>query len=131
MMIFGDKFKFAIETMIEPDLVTPSPAWGRMCLWIEGVPFGDIHDEHCGLGPSFDQLSRVVKRIDSLWLPEFEGMPTTLSGASSLREFTEQVFQLKSNLSMMTKCSDVVSFGRQRAITLRAKVASGQFFLSL
>jgi hypothetical protein len=74
MMLFGQKSSFAIEAMIEPHLQAPSTAWGRMCIWCDEVSIGNINEEHCDLGPSFESLANLAITIDHLWLDEFNGM---------------------------------------------------------
>lgn len=74
MTIFGNTFTFAIEAMIEPHLVPPSIPWGRMRIWCQGTPLGNIEDEHCGLDHSFDCLNQIATQIDSYWLDEFTSM---------------------------------------------------------
>lgn len=73
MMLFGSKETFAIETMIEPYLQPPSTAWGRMCIWCDGVSIGDINEEHCGLG-AFEDFERMALHVESLWSNEFNDM---------------------------------------------------------
>jgi len=67
-VIFGDKLEFAIEAMIEPELVVPSHVWGRMCFWVNGFSYGDIRNAHCGLYQCAKHLSKLQKNIDSLTL---------------------------------------------------------------
>lgn len=72
-MLFGNKNTFAIEAMCEENLEPPSLVFGRLCLWCQNVPLGDIHEENCGL-EAFDSLSDLIEVIDDLWIEEFEGM---------------------------------------------------------
>jgi hypothetical protein len=74
MMMFGNPSEFAIEAMIEPDLVPPTTPWGRMRIWCQNVSMGNIEDEHCGLDHAFDSLNEIAKNIDSYWLDEFASM---------------------------------------------------------
>jgi hypothetical protein len=70
-MIFGEKHDFAIEAMVEPNLVLPSSVWGRMRVWCVGVPLGDFSVPHSGLPIS--PFKSLCLALPDLWLPEFEG----------------------------------------------------------
>lgn len=74
MKIFGKPSSFAIEAMIEAHLVSPSTPWGRMRIWCQGVPLGDIEEEYCGLDQAFDRLFQIATNIDSYWTDEFASM---------------------------------------------------------
>lgn len=69
-MIFGEKHDFAIEAMVEPNLVLPSSVWGRMRVWCAGVPLGDFAEPHCGLPSS--PFKSLCLDLPELWDPEFE-----------------------------------------------------------
>lgn len=71
-MLFGHKEDFAIEAMVEPDLIPPSSVWGRTRIWCEGTPLGDYSKEHCGL-PS-EHLEELSRDLPTLWHKGFEGM---------------------------------------------------------
>lgn len=73
-MLFGDKHSFAIEAHVEEDLRIPSPVWGRMCIWTEGMMIGRIDKTHCSLYPSAKRLAEIVEDFPSLWADELEGM---------------------------------------------------------
>lgn len=73
-MIFGSKSDFAIEAMTEPDLVAPSHIWGRICIWIQGVPLGDISDIHCTLYGSYDLFREMDDSLDTRWNSDFSEM---------------------------------------------------------
>lgn len=71
-MLFGSKNEFAIEAMVEPDLMPPSSAWGRLRVWCAGFAIGDFDNSHCGLPvPHFKDLG---PRARTLWRNEFEGL---------------------------------------------------------
>ena len=70
-MIFGEKHDFAIEAMVEPNLVLPSSVWGRMRVWCAGVPLGDFSEPHCGL--PYSPFKSLCLDLPELWDPEFEG----------------------------------------------------------
>ena len=72
-MIFGDRSHFSIEVYHEPS----GPEWagfGRMAFDIEGVRFGDIHENHCSLFHAVDRIRDVYPKIESLWDKSFETM---------------------------------------------------------
>lgn len=71
-MLFGHKEDFAIEAMVEPDLIPPSSVWGRMRIWCEGTPLGDYSEQHSGL-PS-GHLEELSRDLLTLWHKDFEGM---------------------------------------------------------
>ena len=70
-MIFGEKHDFAIEAMVEPNLILPSSVWGRVRVWCAGVPLGDFSESHCGLRCS--PFKSLCLDLPELWDPEFEG----------------------------------------------------------
>ncbi|RYD17641.1 MAG: hypothetical protein EOP88_25505 [Verrucomicrobiaceae bacterium] len=73
-MLFGHKQHFAIEACVEEGLQVPSTAWGRMCIWTEGMMIGRIDEEHCGLDYSAERLEELVEELPSLWLEELTGL---------------------------------------------------------
>lgn len=73
-MIFGTTDAFAIEAIIEPELVAPSAVWGRMRIWCEDVCIGDISNEYCALYSSRKGFSHLIKSLESLWDSEFDGL---------------------------------------------------------
>jgi len=73
-MVFGSKEAFAIEAMLEPNLITPSAVWGRMCIWCQDESIGDYAEEHCGLYPSYTSFRLLRLMLATQWLPEFEGL---------------------------------------------------------
>lgn len=70
-MIFGEKTDFAIEAMIEPDLVPPSLPWGRLCIWVAGTQLGDFEDQHCSLYLCYKNFQEKCGQWDQLWLENF------------------------------------------------------------
>ncbi|APV48609.1 hypothetical protein BWI17_02260 [Betaproteobacteria bacterium GR16-43] len=73
-MLFGNRSTFAVEAMIEEGLKPPTTAWGRVCVWCEGAPIGDIAEEHCGIDHAFHRLSQLVESLGDLWREEFSGL---------------------------------------------------------
>jgi len=73
-MIFGDRASFAIEALVEPDLVAPSAVWGRMRIWIREESIGDFEDSRCALYPSYMGFMALQRELGALWLPEFDGL---------------------------------------------------------
>ncbi|QGW80815.1 AadA family aminoglycoside 3''-O-nucleotidyltransferase [Variovorax paradoxus] len=71
-MLFGRKDHFAIEAMVEPDLVVPSAAWGRMRVWASGFSIGDYANPRCGLPR--DEFEQLAINLPALWNREFDGM---------------------------------------------------------
>ncbi|MDD2468363.1 MAG: Imm42 family immunity protein [Desulfobulbus sp.] len=76
-MIFGDKNDFAIESMVEPELVPPSSPWGRMRVWISGAFIGDYDDPHCGLHDAFEGFAEKAEQLNELWMADFENLLDT------------------------------------------------------
>jgi len=76
-MIFGDKTDFAIEAMIEPNLVPPSHPWGRLCIWVEGTQIGDFEDPHCSLWTCFKSFQGKCDELSELWIDKFQNMSDT------------------------------------------------------
>lgn len=76
-MQFGDPRTFSIEAQLEPDLQAPSAVWGRICIWCDGTPIGDVAEQHCALYPSYQGFSELLTTLPSLWRTEFEGLDDT------------------------------------------------------
>jgi hypothetical protein len=74
-MLFGLKEAFAIEAMVEPDLVPPSTVWGRMRIWCMGTSFGDYDGSHCGL-PA-EHLQELSAEVQDLWHASLDGLSDT------------------------------------------------------
>ncbi|HXE43023.1 MAG TPA: hypothetical protein VN516_08365, partial [Candidatus Baltobacteraceae bacterium] len=75
-MIFGDAHNFAIEAFHEPS----GPEWhgfGRLCLHIQGIQIGDIHDKHCSLFNITRRFRELIDNIHLLWDSEFAGLSDT------------------------------------------------------
>lgn len=70
-MIFGDKSDFAIEAMVEPELVAPSHPWGRLCVWVSGSQIGDFDEPHCGLYPCYESFQGKCEELNDLWVDAF------------------------------------------------------------
>lgn len=69
VMLFGLKEAFAIEAMVEPDLVPSSAVWGRMRIWCKGTSFGDYDSSHCALpAEHLQELSAEVQDLRHLSL---------------------------------------------------------------
>lgn len=69
-MTFGQPTDFAIEAYHEPY----GPEWGgcgRMCIHIQGVPLGDIRENHCSLFRAADRCRESSAAIDTLWDESF------------------------------------------------------------
>lgn len=73
-MIFGNTNDFAIEAMVEPDLLPPSRPWGRLCVWVAGHQIGDYEDPHCGLGGPCAHFNETCEELNDLWEDEFANM---------------------------------------------------------
>lgn len=69
--MFGDPTDFAIEAMIEPHLIPPSSPWGRMRIWCQNTPMGNIDEECCGISATFDRLNLIAENVKFFWLDEF------------------------------------------------------------
>lgn len=98
-MLFGHKEDFAIEAMVEPDLIPPSSVWGRMCIWCEGTPLGDYLEEHCGL-PS-GHLEELARDLPTLWHKDFEGM----SDANIFRYLDALLYGYRDGIEIADDCS--------------------------
>jgi len=73
IMIFGTPSDFAIEAYHEPS----GPEWGgcgRLCLYIRGVPVGDLRDNHCSLLAVTDCFREFADKIETLWSAHFAGL---------------------------------------------------------
>src|SRR5262245_40059927 len=73
-MLFGSKQAFAIEAMVEPDLLAPSAVWGRMRIWCQSIPFGDYTEPHCALFPAYESFKSLQASLPHLWEPELSGL---------------------------------------------------------
>lgn len=72
-MIFGNPKEFAIEAYHEPS----GAKWGgcgRLCLHVNGVPIGDIRNNHCSLFAISDRFRGLSSGIDQLWDERFVGL---------------------------------------------------------
>jgi len=74
LMLFGLRAIFAIEAMSEPNLNIPSPVWGRMQIWCQGIAIGDFSEEHCGLYAACSEFKSLLIEFPRLWRQEFEGL---------------------------------------------------------
>lgn len=86
-MIFGDTKDFAIEAYHEPS----GPKWGgcgRLCLHIQGVPVGDIRNNHCSLFAVTDRFRRFADNIEHQWDECFDG----LSNAEVFRLINNEIY---------------------------------------
>jgi hypothetical protein len=72
-MIFGDIADFAIEAQRDP--VACNGVWGRMCVHVQGLCFGDIHEKNCALYPATKTFRRLYPTIEDLWDPSLDGLP--------------------------------------------------------
>ena len=70
--LFGDRAGFAIEAMVEPLLPVPSAVWGRMRIWCENTPIGNIDETCCALYPSYMCFGDLLTNLPHLWRSEFE-----------------------------------------------------------
>lgn len=73
-MLFGTKNSFAIEALVEPDLLPPSAVWGRMCLWIHSEMLGDLNSPHCSLDASAEGMREKADGLESLWDSSFDAL---------------------------------------------------------
>jgi hypothetical protein len=71
---FGDPSDFAIEAIVEPDLIPPSAVWGRMCVWCRGCALGDLSETHCALYPAFTAFQALPDWLEDRWENRFEGL---------------------------------------------------------
>jgi len=65
-MTFGDKDIYAIEVYHEPQYNSAIYMSGRMCLFLNGVMFGDIDDPCNALGVTYASLLHTVTNIDEI-----------------------------------------------------------------
>lgn len=72
--VFGVRSDFAIEAGVEPLLEPPSAVWGRMCVWCNGVPLGDLANGYCALFPAYHSFRWLLSNLSSLWEPELAGL---------------------------------------------------------
>lgn len=70
MKKFGKCEVFAIEAMVESELIPPSALWGRLRVWVDGKPFGDFDDPYCGLYPAYSDFKDMLEKIEELYDPE-------------------------------------------------------------
>jgi hypothetical protein len=48
--------------------------WGRMCIWLQGTPIGDLNNPHCGIGGPCEELRKLSEIALQLWEPEFKSL---------------------------------------------------------
>ena len=72
-MFFGNTHSFAIQAIVEPDLVAPSAVWGRMSVFCAGLELGDFSERYCGLFSAFHEFNALSRQLETLWHPSFEG----------------------------------------------------------
>lgn len=65
-MLIGTTQTFGIECYHEPIPNATSPVFGRMCIWAEGVPLGDIEEPACMLNVTEGHLSDTISKLESL-----------------------------------------------------------------
>lgn len=76
-MRFGDPTEFAIDAYHEPT----APEWtgfGRMCIYAEGIPLGDLGEEHCSLFHAADRFRELSGTVETLWDDSFAGLSDAL-----------------------------------------------------
>lgn len=65
-MLTGDPLEFSVEIFHEPE----SSRWkgfGRMCVHIEGIVLGRLHERHCSLFHAVDRIIEVADQLPFLW----------------------------------------------------------------
>jgi hypothetical protein len=74
-MTFGDPTIYAIEAYNErlPGF-SAQGLWGRICIHVQGVAFGDVTEEHCCLDHTFEALHNLATSVDRLWDKAFDGL---------------------------------------------------------
>jgi hypothetical protein len=72
-MRFGDPTQFAIEAFHEPSSAQRA-GFGRMCIEIQGVCVGNIHEDHCSLFHAVDVLRKLIGTIETFWDDAFIGL---------------------------------------------------------
>ncbi|WP_124485827.1 MULTISPECIES: hypothetical protein [unclassified Burkholderia] len=73
-MLFGSKSEFAIEAMIEPDLVPPSAVYGRMQVWFANTSMGDFSSPRCSLYPAYLGFKQLVAALPNIWRSDLDGL---------------------------------------------------------
>lgn len=74
IMLFGTKNSFAIEALLEPELLPPCTVWGRMCLWINSEMVGDLNSSYCSLDASAEGMREMADGLESLWDSIFDAL---------------------------------------------------------
>ena len=70
--MFGDPSLFAVEVCRES--FKAHGVWGRMCLHIQGMAFGDINEPSCCLAHACSELGRLALNVTSLWHESFDSL---------------------------------------------------------
>ena len=65
-MLLGTKQTFAIECYHDPFPNAAKRVFGRMCVWVNGAPLGDIEEPACMLNVTEGHLSGVIARLEVL-----------------------------------------------------------------
>jgi hypothetical protein len=65
-MLIGNKQTFAIECHHEPIPNDSRWVFGRMCLWCDGNPLGNIEEAACMLNVTEGFLQSLIQRLDAL-----------------------------------------------------------------
>ncbi len=65
-MVIGDKQTFAIECYHDPTTKNYKYIFGRICIFVSGIPLGDIHETTCILDVIKEHLLEINGRLESL-----------------------------------------------------------------
>ena len=109
-MIFGDPSLYAIEAYHEPSGL--KGMWGRICLHINGIPFGDITEPSCCLGPTFNHLGWLALNASSLWHESFGP-----HGDYDLYELLDSALYRDTGQTLLEAQRDWAEYGRHVFLT--------------
>lgn len=77
-MLFGDSETFRIEAMVEPGPELPAirgkAVFGRVRVWLSGLPVGNFDEPCCSLGPIAQHLLDHSKNVGKCWDDSLDGL---------------------------------------------------------
>jgi len=74
-MLLGRKSDFAVECYHEPNYPNEHGwVFGRMCVWVQGSPLGDLDEPACMLNVTEGHVQDCLDRLDELWDEAVDGL---------------------------------------------------------
>jgi len=117
-MLIGDPRIFAVEAYHErPEGFSAAGLWGRMCLHIGDLAFGDISEPTCQLDHAILSLHDLGRASHNLWHESFSGMSDEeifeFLDTALYRDVGQSLEQMNSDWSRFGRFSFLTNWGEQ------------------